>query len=135
MKVKVATLSGYALDWAVAVMWGLKPNVSSFGPLFGKGYLATAIRCTRFSPTSTDKVFSTDWEAFGRLMQALSKWGCRINCEPSGVCTVVIANHTAVGANIKEAVCRAYVLARLDTTDEIEVPEELLPAAMKAVTA
>jgi len=68
MKIKIDELSGYPLDYAVGVALGHKMTVASFGPLFGKGYMAPVREgyFTKYEPRTTKSYSSDNERMFNR---------------------------------------------------------------------
>lgn len=108
MKIKTSELTGPALDWAVA-------------KCEGADYFCA-------NPTTEDADlpwepcfnYSTDWSQGGPILQ--NHISALLDCADSGweacCCGVYEVGDTAL-----EAVCRAYVAAKLG--EEVEVPDEL----------
>jgi hypothetical protein len=124
MQVKVSTLSGIALDWAVAHSAGYTDwdsHTETFmGPVYG-----SATR-TRISPPE----YSTDWSLGGEIIECekieITPWGvngewrARDFYEPSP--GVPCAEE--YGPTPLIAAMRCYVTSKLG--EEVEIPDELL---------
>jgi len=140
MKVKTSTLTGAALDWAVCMANGMKPEdiyISCMGrytSLFRRLRDDDGQLNGRYM-TGPDLLFSSKWEAGGpiidREIHNLFKWnqldpsaaelwcGVHNRKTDSGVYAINVDGPTALIAAM-----RCYVASKLG--DEVDVPEELL---------
>ena len=110
MKIKTSELTGPALDWAVAKCEN-KYTVSVDTDIDGT---------KRVNYGGMYSEWSTDWSQGGPILQ--NHISALLDCADSGweacCCGVYEVGETAL-----EAVCRAYVAAKLG--EEVEVPDEL----------
>lgn len=128
MKVKTSELIGAALDWSV--LEALKPDlkhperagISTFGPLFGKGYKYPSWGSTKYAP-------SRDWKEGGPIIDRDKI--CTIHyesdengnpCEP-GWTAYIWREFPMHGPTALVAAMRCFVTSRLG--DEVDVPDEL----------
>ena len=131
MKIKTQDLTGPALDWAV--LEALKPDlkhperagVSTFGPLFGKGYKYPSWGATKYAP-------SRDWKEGGPIIEREriqlrdhkdidGHWTAMTHVIDGGM---VLRSIFEDGPTPLVAAMRAYVASKMG--DDIDVPNELV---------
>lgn len=131
VKIKTADLTGAALDWAVAIAEGFKPNqlyISKYP------HSPASIYTRTFDDdgnpegymTGPNRLYSQKWEAGGPIIERekLDLWWC----EGNGFYTATKSGGKSVedGATPLIAAMRCYVASELG--DEVEIPEELTGA-------
>lgn len=140
MKIKTSDLIGAALDWAVAIATGLKPediyvsNVGKDASLFRRLRDEDGNLNGRYM-TGPDLLFSRKWEAAGPIIERERLCvGFKHQCDPE-FCPIVDPDticwsRTTAGGHLKHgptpmiAAMRCFVASKLG--DEVEVPKELL---------
>ena len=130
MKVKTADLTGAALDWAVGEC--LRPTlktpehlgISTFGPLFGKGYKYPSWCGKKFSPSS-------DWKHGGPIIERERIRPVFRDLGPDSYWFAEAFEAyqdnmyiSGKGSTLLVAVMRCYVASRLG--NEVEIPDILL---------
>ena len=129
IEVKTAELIGPALDWAVAMAEGAKPERPQDGQVsFGGVHMLCGVRKHRLRG-EYDYSPSTDWSQGGELIE---KYAVKIEHFPSETiaskANARIAMHSTAywqsGPTPLVALCRAIVAAKLG--DAVSVPEELV---------
>ncbi len=130
-KVKVAGLSGAALDWAVCMAKGLQPEdiyVQKWGSLPASLFLRNRDEDGKLDgsyTTGPDLLFSRKWEAMGPIIERVP-----IQVGKAQISVSFVA-YSQNGVSCQQfgntpliAAARCYVASKLG--EEVEVPEELV---------
>ena len=127
MKIKIADLTGPALDWAVAKGEGLNPNSD---PKVRRQYCGYSGFAEANGFGCAIKHYSTDWAVGGPLIERewldITPWpnesdeGLRWQCHQYDA----PKPYQALGPTPLIAACRCFVVSRLG--DEVDVPDELV---------
>lgn len=130
MKIKTNTLTGAALDWAVAKCEELR------GVKFGEGFYGEKLLLDE-NEFGHRLSYSTNWAQGGPIIDREAhnlfkhnggtKWCCACNVSRDGYTAIV----TADGPTPLIAAMRCYCRTKLG--DEVEMPRELFDAALLAL--
>ena len=125
MKIRTKDLTGAALDWAVAKCEDIRVG--------HPGFWTNAVVVAFENGTECPWPYSTSWAQGGSIIDHMVREGLRLTgykslpTDPTS-CQAQIGNIVTGGPTPLIAAMRCYVASKLG--DEVEIPEELLPAEL-----